>query len=127
MNCLDQLERLGVEVSLQGENIALDGPESLSDDSWEQALRMAKQRKHELISALRKGRSPSGPAHDRWINDHSEQLLKLGWTQAALRKLPNSRWWEIAVDAFVDEGDATVNILTEDEVLRCVHPDGLGW
>ena len=122
MHPLQQIKHLGVSIDLQGFDLALTGPDNLSEDNWDKAVELARQHKKEIVNCLKR------PKHINWINEHYESLQRLGWSEEILIKLIGCRWWDFAVEVFLDEEDGSVNFVTSTGRIRCVHPNGRsGW
>jgi hypothetical protein len=97
MTPLDRLHSLGIKPLLtEGGNLHLDRPEDITDETWEQAVNLAKEHKPEILKALKapgitqqKGRlTPSMLQAWRtarpWILEHLQELEAKGWTRKQL-------------------------------------------
>jgi len=110
MNALLQIEKIGVTVKPDGENLALDAPDSLTDELWSHALTLAKENKAEILKTVRDREEvdskpipfdsvsyvrdrarhvtqemvKSWRIARRWILPRLSELEKAGWTRTRL-------------------------------------------
>jgi hypothetical protein len=112
MTPLDRLHGLKINpVLTEGGNLHLDRPEDITDETWEQAVNLAKQNKAAIVAAL-KGSCPSESRSSKrltpsmlqawrtarpWILDHLQELEAKGWTRKMLFRAdvlthPHGKW-----------------------------------